>query len=175
MRILLGGMILLWFTAWFSVSVVSQFCQRIGERFPRMTAMGLIPLWTFFAPHPSMHDMHLLYRDRMHDGTVRECGFVSTIEARKWHHAVWNPGKFQNKVFYDLVSSLERQVAETNGDPRVVMLTTPYMVMVNLVMHMPRPADSASRQFLVVRDKTFGPDREPEIVFLGEFHPFSDS
>jgi hypothetical protein len=166
------------FVAWFAVSVASQFSDRVGDRFPRMAVLGLVPLWTFFAPRPGMHDMHLLYRDRLIDGSLGESSYVPLIEARRWYHAVFNPQKFRNKVFSDLADSLITQhhtlIARGEG-VRVVMLSTPYLMMLNLVMRMPRTPYGEARQFIIARSKSFDPAADRALVFLSEFHHYSAS
>jgi len=160
---------------WFIVCIVSQFLDRVGMHFPRMSAMGLIPCWTFFAPRPGMDDTHLLYRDKLGNAGLGKLTYVPTIEDRRWYHAVWNPQKIQNKVFSDLTSSLRsqvRMVMQEDRDVRIVMLSTPYIMMVNLAMQMPRSPAATARQFILARSNSFGSTPGREILFLSEFHRF---
>lgn len=161
------------FVAWFAVSVGSQLSDRVSQRLPRLETLGLIPHWTFFAPRPSMHDMHLLYRDRLDDDEVGEIAFVPTIEVRRWYHAIWNPEKFRNKVIADVSVSLGLQFLATDksdGDLRLVMLSVPYMMAVHLVMQMPRTENVKARQFILARQQSYGQDPDRQLIFLSEFH-----
>lgn len=164
------------FGAWFTLSVAAQFSDGVHARVPRLSALGLVPSWTFFAPRPGVDDVHLLYRDRREDGSIGPPAFVPTIEDRRWYHGVWNPGKYPNKVFTDLTSALRAQlrlVRQDDLDLRVVMLSTPYLVLLHLVMRMPRPPDVVARQFLLANTTSLRGDPEREIVFTSEFHGFA--
>ncbi|UFR06812.1 hypothetical protein KBP30_39075 [Streptomyces sp. Go40/10] len=177
MRFLLLSGVGVWLSAWFAVSVAAQFSDRAGDLFPRSKRLGLIPLWTFFAPHPGVHDLHLLYRDRLRTGEVREPSYVPTIDSRRLRHSLWNPEKFRNKVLSDLADSLVEQyshLVKEGRDVRVIMLSTSYLVMANLAMKMPRPAEVVARQFILARDKTFEASPAREVVFLSEFHRFDE-
>lgn len=168
----------IWLSMWFIVSIAAQFSDRAGDHFPRSKHLGLIPLWTFFAPSPGVHDLHLLYRDKLRGGGVRETCCVPTIGRRCLRHALWNPEKFRNKILSDLAESLVTQYAqivEERRDVRIIMLSTAYLVMANLAMKMPQPPDVTARQFILARDKTFEPHPAREIVFLSEFHRFHEA
>jgi hypothetical protein len=163
------------FGAWFALSVAAQFSDDVHARVPRLSSLGLVPSWTFFAPRPGVDDVHLLYRDRREDGSIGVPAYVPTIEDRRWHHGFWNPGKYGNKVFTDLTSALRAQlrlVRQDDLDLRVIMLSTPYLVMVHLVMAMPRPPDAVARQFLLANTTSLRADPRREIVFVSEFHAF---
>ncbi len=178
MKLVIGIAVHLSFIAWFTVSVASQFSDNVGDRFPRIKTLGLIPLWTFFAPRPGMHDMHLLYRDKLGDGGLGPASYVPTIEGRCWYHVIWNPRKMHNKVLSDLTDSLGllslKMLDDRKENSRAIMLSTPYLTLVNLVMRMPQPRASTARQFILVRDRSFGPDPDRAVVFLSEFHRLAD-
>ncbi len=170
--LLLSG-VCIWLSAWLAVSIVAQFSDRVGDYFPRSKRLGLIPLWTFFAPNPGVHDLHLLYRDKLKGGGVREAYCVPTIDRRCLRHSFWNPEKFRNKILSDLAESLVVQYAQIVKDQRnvrIIMLSTAYLVLVNLAMKMPRSPDVVARQFILARDKTFESHPAREIIFLSEFH-----
>jgi hypothetical protein len=160
---------------WFAASVSAQVFQGVHDRLWFVSRFGLIPSWRFFAPRPAMDDTHLLYRDRFRTQVIGPPHCVSTIEDRRWHHLFWNPQKFHNKVFTDLCQSMRRHLRQINQDSvdsRVIVLSTPYLVLLNLVMRMPRPPDVEARQFILVTEKSFAEDPDRKIVFVGEFHRF---
>jgi hypothetical protein len=174
------GRLLAWavaalFSAWFAISVASQLSDSVGTYFRRLSSLGLVPCWTFFAPRPGVDDIHLLYRDRLADGTIAKPTYVPTIEHRRWYHGIWNPNKFHNKVFYDLTSALRvqlRTIRKENFDPHTIMLSTPYIMMLHLVMRMPRPPDATARQFILANTRSKKADPEHAIIFLSGFHHF---
>jgi len=163
--------------AWFVISVAAQFSDQVGTHFPRLSSLGLIPCWTFFAPRPGVDDIHLLYRDRLGDAAIGELKCVSTIDDRRWHHFIWNPNKYHTKIFYDLSCSLRshlRMLREAGHDPRTIMLSTPYIMILHLVMRVPRPPEVTARQFILANTKSLRTDPERAIVFFSEFHCFED-
>lgn len=162
---------------WFIVSVLAQLFDGVGTRVPFASTFGLIPSWKFFAPRPRMHDMHLLYRDRFTNQTGTLC-CVDTIEDRRWYHLVWNPKKFHNKMFNDIAASLRsslRYIESEDLDTRIIMLSTPYIVMLHQVMRIPHRPDAEARQFIIATDKSFEEDPDHKIVFISEFHRFDDT
>ncbi|WP_405833251.1 MULTISPECIES: hypothetical protein [unclassified Streptomyces] len=175
MEFLLAAAWCLWLTTWLSVSVAAQFSDKVGDRLPRARALGLIPLWTFFAPQPGMHDMHLLYRDKLPGGSTGEIRSVPITEDRRIRHAVWNPKKFRNKVLWDAIDSLTAQqssLSRDGRDLRAIMLSSAYLTLIGLAMQMPRPSNAVSRQFIVGRDKSFGVGADRAVIFVSEFHGF---
>lgn len=175
MNSLTGALIGLLFFAWFVLSVASQVWQSPRLRFPWLDALGLIPQWTFFAPRPGMHDVHLLYRDRLRDGRVTRISYIPMIEARRLSHAIWYPRKYRNKVLADVVISLGRQIAElkrAERDIRILMLSPSYLMALHLVMQMPRPVDAQARQFILAQHRSLGSDPDPHLLFMSNFHQF---
>ena len=49
-------------TIWFVLSALNQI-DPISTRLAPYDPLGLLPRWTFFAPHPGIYDYHLLYRE----------------------------------------------------------------------------------------------------------------
>jgi hypothetical protein len=177
MELVLEIAVCLWFMAWFAISVASQFSDRVCDRFPRMATLGLIPFWTFFAPRPGVHDLHLLYRDKLSDGGCGTTLYVPTIEGRRWYHAIWNPKKFHSKVVDDLAAALHVQFVEIQRNAnnlRILTLSTPYLMLVNLVMRMPRPPGATARQFILALNSSCGPAPNRAILFVSEFHHFAE-
>lgn len=172
----LGALVASVFAAWLLLSIASQLSDRVSARFPRLETLGLVPHWTFFAPRPSVHDVHLLYRDKFETDELGSVECVPTIESRRWYHGIWNPEKFRNKVIADITVSLGMQYLEAEKDERdlrFIMLSAPYMLAVNLVMRMPRPAGATARQFILARDQPYGHEIDRQLVFLSEFHRFA--
>ena len=166
------------FAVWFMLSIAAQLREGVHDRIPRISALGLIPRWAFFAPRPAMDDTHLLYRDRLASGTCTEWACLTRPESRRWFHAAWNPKKFHSKVVDDLMSSLvtqKRQIAEKDFDDRALMLTIPYIALLHFVMRVPHSKSAAARQFVVVHNRPFSREIDTKVGFMSEFHVFSEA
>ena len=96
------------FAVWWVISACNQF--RSGAwtlRLRRYVPLGLIPLWTFFAPNPARADSRLIWREE--HGSRWDCwrelhlGFAPAKS--RW---LVNPELILNKAVVDLVSSLLR-------------------------------------------------------------------
>lgn len=161
--------------AWFALSVLAHLRSAVRQRFPQLEAWGLIPHWNFFAPRPGVHDVHLLYRDFDPDGSAGQLDYVPMIGARRWYQLVWHPDKYRSKVVSDIaatIQSLNRRARENEADPRLLMLSQPYLLALHLVMRMPRRQGTAARQFILARHREG--ESQHRLVFFSERHPFAD-
>lgn len=98
------------FAAWFVTSAVSQHPDRSFERARKLDRTGsgvMIPNWRFFAPNPAVEDQHFLYRLASADHKQHsEWRAVYEIEPRRLMHAIWFPGRRQEKAIFDVASTL---------------------------------------------------------------------
>jgi hypothetical protein len=175
MRQVVGIVVIALFSIWFVISVASQLSDRVNQIFPWMSMFALIPAWTFFAPTPGVHDLHMLYRDRLADGMESALSYVPTIPRRRLFHGLWNPDKYDNKIISDCFDSLLDQlriINENDRDPRLILLSTPYLMLLNIAMNMPSSSDAVARRFIIAQDAQFAPKVEREILFISEFHRF---
>ncbi|MGH9877055.1 MAG: hypothetical protein ACRD5H_05405 [Nitrososphaerales archaeon] len=175
MKEAVGIIVTVLFSFWFVISVASQFSDKVAAAFPRMSMFALIPAWTFFAPRPGVHDLHLLYRDRAADGTEYTVSYIPTIPGRRWFHAIWNPYKYHNKIVSDCSDSLLEQfhlLKKSAREPRIILLSTPYLMLLNIVMRMPSSTDAVARQFIIAQNTQCASRRERDILFISEFHKF---
>ncbi len=70
MRRALGPAVISGLAGWFAVSAATQF-PAVRRRVDRFDISGmLLPSWRFFAPWPAVHDLDLLVRDLLPDGSV---------------------------------------------------------------------------------------------------------
>jgi hypothetical protein len=164
------------FVGWFAASVATHIWPGLSRRLGRIERLGLLPHWNFFAPHPGVHDLHLLYRDLNHDGRISGLNYVEAIAPRRWYHALWHPDKYRSKVVADVtmvLQDLARDIQDQKGDTRVLLLSTAYVMALHLVMEAPRAPGAWGRQFILARHSSFGRDPEHEVVFFGEFHPLT--
>jgi hypothetical protein len=135
----------------------------------------LLPNWSFFAPHPSLHDHHVVVRTSREGEAPTPWDEVQPIPPRRWVHAVWFPDRRRDKALFDLVTQLLRlaQGLETRVLPR----TVPYRVLCGLAAHRVlaagRPGDGPPDhlQFAVVRYSGVDHSEEPEFVLVSPWEP----
>jgi hypothetical protein len=164
---LLGSSILV---AWFVASVVHQFRLRWWSRIARFDAFNMLPRWSFFAPNPGRHDLHIVYRDWVDD----ECGkwtelVVSAVDNRcRW---LWNPSRYPRKAISDLTNGLYYELQSSNTEKRMIMLSSSYIGLLNVIMAQPPVgAKFSHRQFAIFKTQGFGSDRQLEVTFVSEVH-----
>lgn len=169
------------FALWLLASIPSQFRWLWWERVARRDALGLLPRWTFFAPRPGRHDLHILVRD-WSDRTPGPWRELERHPSNPWLRAFWNPGRFSRKAVTDTGNSLIRAAARRDADPpSVIQLQPAYLEILAWASEAPgsqadAPAATtadAVRQFALVRTQTDRPGRSLDVVFLSFEHPIS--
>lgn len=129
----------------------------------------LLPSSRFFAPTPSVHDLHLLYRDHLPDGEVSRWYEVQAAKPTKFICFLWNPGRRHNKALFDVAQHLARQINQHQLSPEAVKLSVPYIMLLNFVSSLPRTGHVAATQFLLMRtDRLEG--SEPRQFFVSAVH-----
>ena len=163
-------LIALFFLGWFVLSVLNQFGFAWFDKITRHDHFALLPLWTFFAPNPGQSDYHLIYRDRNTDGSVTEWRELEMTETRKPFGFVWNPEKRGKKVLSDVVYSIAGSIPGANESDHVIMLSIPYLILLNVVSHVDAEDHATYRQFVLVETFGFNPTSEPRVVLRSDFH-----
>ncbi|HKF47673.1 MAG TPA: hypothetical protein VKB38_09980 [Terracidiphilus sp.] len=178
--VLLGG--------WLLVSVPNQFTNRLGAWVTRINAFGFIPKWTFFAPIPGTFNYHLIYRDLYQDGSAMPWLEVDWCTGRRWFHAVWHPRRLTTKLIIDSINGLgevilhmTREGTDVERDPQSLILSTPYVLLLNLVMSMPRQDPCAiSRQMAIFQqdptvtcDAPLDSPRIGKLILCSSAHDFN--
>jgi hypothetical protein len=156
--------------AWLVATVPHQFRFLWWDKVARLDVLNLLPTWTFFAPNPGRHDLHLVYRD-WEDGRPLPW---RQLEARpvdwRWRW-IWNPDRFPRKAVSDLAASLDRQLAVCAGNPAAVTICLPYLSVLQIVMAQPGAArPGALRQFALVASRGFGSRRHLEVRYVSRAH-----
>lgn len=167
-RILVYGV----FGAWLAASALAQDPTRKFLLTRKLDPTGaFLPDWRFFAPRPAMHDYHLLMRDELPDGTLTPWRDVYQINERKWHHAVWFPGRRAEKVIADAVSGLV-SFSQLDRRPEEIQLTLAYLTLLNFVTNRVDHAPDAVRtQFLIAISAGYEESEDPGMLFLSNLHP----
>lgn len=166
------------FGVWFVLSTFGQFQNSWSDRLRRLDRLQLLPIWTFFAPNPGNSDYHIIVRDRRYDGSVGNWRDALPISPVTLLSGVWNPEKRKQKVLVDAVSSIVELLAPQSvraldaiSQERVLMVSSPYLVLLNLVVHcVPHDSNATESQFAVIERRGFGKEAQPTVLFRSPFH-----
>jgi hypothetical protein len=154
------------YVVWLALSL-SVLIPKVGPVIRLLDGLFLIPEWKFFAPNPARGDFHLLYRDRLADGTLTPWTEVAPGEPRRWWNIVWNPGRRGRKALFDAGVEIGQE-AQLFGDGVIGSMS--YLTLLCHVSTLPRLVPPDRTQFLVLY--TFG-DRagaEPMFQFVSDLH-----
>ncbi len=144
--------------------------------------LGMIPLWTFFAPNPGDTDTHVLYRDRNVAGNVGAWKEIDPI-IRENIFDCWNPKRRLSKAVVDIIPDLlQSHYSNTNNEEVIkktvnkrIALSFPYLLILNYVCMQPRDPFAETRQFAIARTEGFQGRKEPFVLLLSSFHKFDES
>jgi hypothetical protein len=160
------------------VLTVPYQLTRWRERHYRLSALicaadvlGLLPRWTFFAPHPATRDYHLLCRE-FNAGRWQSWVEIPLITGLRYlSHVFWNPEKREKKAFVDSINQLSR-LAERAGPSLSVQLSGPYLALLRLVTaHAMRSSEFV--QFAIGTTQRSGTDLS--FLFVSESHALHDT
>lgn len=154
---------------WLAASVLNQLNFKWFDGIRQRDAFSLLPIWSFFAPHPGQSDYHVVYRDRRADGSLSGWNEIQISDVRRPYSWLWNPEKRSKKVISDVVA----MVADaSSGAPRGngLMLTLPYLLVLNVVSHLAAEPTATHRQFLILETYGFEPVAPARALLQSDFH-----
>jgi len=166
--VFVGGLLILWLVC----SVILQFNPPWFSLTERYDLFMLLPRWTFFAPRPGMSDYHLLYRDHMEDGSLDPWIEIPITEERKPFSFIWNPEKKSKKILSDVVAALLQSGIR---DGAALMLSLPYLILLNVVVHHGEIRVGVRRQFVLVEKLQHGETPAVQVVMISGSHPLQRS
>lgn len=175
----LAGALAALFAVWLLASIPSQFRWQWWESIARRDGLALLPRWTFFAPRPGRHDLHVLIRD-WSGGAPGPWRELERRPPGPWLRAVWNPDRFVRKSVTDTGAALVRAATRSAADPpSTIQLQSSYLDILGWVSAATPAATSAganarpdvARQFALVRTQTDRPGRRLDVVFVSFEHP----
>jgi hypothetical protein len=158
---------------WLALTVVLQLPRRgrLAEAIERHDIFGLIPRWTFFAPRPGTSDHFVLYRVRV-GGEWLRWSVVPLAARRSPLSVVWHPAKRRVKVLLDVAEGLRRVADQTRDDPRLMCLSTPYLLLLALAANAANAHRGATAyQFAIATIDAAAPDRSARLLMQSEAHP----
>jgi hypothetical protein len=149
---------------WFAASVVHQFQPRYWRRWAARDVLGLLPRWSFFAPNPGRHDLHVVYRDRTDEswGSWVELG---AAPAPRWWRAAWNPHRYARKAVMDLVNGVRAVPVDRS---RSHLLSSSYVALLDWVMR--QPSHGARYRQVAVLGRHDHDRRILDVLFVSDSH-----
>ena len=154
---------------WFVLSILNQFSFRWFEFIQQFDRLGLLPIWTFFAPNPGQTDYHMIYRNMYADGSCSEWAEVEIPTRNGLVASVWNPDKRIVKAIDDAVAGLIQLMRE-KGERSEFLLSFSYLFLLNFVSAVNKDNDAGSRQFAIVETRGLNRTEAPSLLFVSEFH-----
>jgi hypothetical protein len=154
----LGWSVSLVLGAWLLLTIVRQV-PRASAALARRDPLGVLPIWTFFAPRPGDADHHVVFRDFLPDGEATEWTPLRLPRSGRWR-ALWKPSKRVEKLVTDCAPSVVHEAVDLGDAHR---LGIPYLLIAGLVESAPHDFRAAATQFAIVdvrRALTSAPQRE---------------
>jgi hypothetical protein len=84
----------------------------------------------------------------------------------------WNPEKLDSKAVFDLVQLLAREAERCKDSPSAMLVTFPYIQLLDPIMRAPASSGAKARQFALVSTRGHEPPRELTILMLSTVHAF---
>lgn len=135
----------------------------------RHDTFALIPIWTFFAPNPGTSDTRILWRERLFDGTISPWHEIAPPTGGL-RRAFWNPDKRVRKAITDVGPGLARR-ARKQPDSKLVLVSVPFLMVLQYISALPGSPLAESRQFTVVQTSgADDEDGEPRILLVSNWH-----
>lgn len=155
-----------------ATTVVAQHPHQLFNRVRTRDPLSVVPNWRFFAPHPAVHDSHLLYRTLSADEETSEWVQLSLTPDRTVQQMVWFPDRRLGKAVFDVGDEILRNIGEGFG----VMTRLPsYRTLVAYLRREIREADDSARvkgfQFAFARSTGYDMSEEPEMMFISPYTP----
>lgn len=161
-----------YFGAILMATVLAAPHTRLGNFIKAHDPLALVPVWTFFAPTPGVDDLRILYRDRLFDGARSEWCEIEPPRNR-WVHVVWNPDKRVRKAVVDACSELLAVLpdsSKTELSSRLILLSPPYLLLLNYIQAQRRDFRSEARQFMITRSSGSATLDDSAILFVSIPH-----
>jgi hypothetical protein len=159
---------------WFVLTVANQVHQARRRLNGTLNSFGVLPSLGLFAPEPRDVDYHLVWRDRRADGTYGAWSEI-VVEPGGAARAIWNPTSREVGALLQIVAALSilnsAVVPACRNAERIVLVSLPYLILLNVALAQPRAADAVARQFAVLETTGFGAARTVELGISSPLHP----
>ena len=129
---------------------------------------AMIPAWSFFAPNPGMTDLHLLYREKLNDGTVTNWRQI------RWDarliRAFWNPHKRLQKGISDMGNDLHRYAARNKDHAERVLIYPSFIALLRYISEQKHTPGTERVQFTIARSFGYHSEAMAQVQFVSNFH-----
>jgi hypothetical protein len=153
---------------WLAASAAAQLGIQPLQRLRRLDLLGLVPIWTFFAPNPATGDLYLVYRDRS-EGVGRWTEVRVRSPRRSALVTLWNPDRRAAKALFDVGAELD-SISRTSQNKGAVQLSVPYLTLLEFTCSQPHVADAKATQFMLLSDHGLEKGSDPVPLFLSDWH-----
>jgi hypothetical protein len=152
---------------WLAVSALGQLGLQPVQWLRRMDFLGIVPVWTFFAPNPATGDVYLVYRD---DAFRRWTEIRVRQPRRSWLATLWNPDRRAAKALFDISTQLS-QISTAARDANSIQLSVPYLTLLEFVgSEAARQPAANATQFMLLSDHGLDKGSDPVPVFVSGWH-----
>ena len=128
----------------------------------RFGPAGVLPAWNFFAPRPIVSDLFIEARGAR-DGHVGKWAQVYPPRERTWGQAFVNTERRSRKMLFDAAVTVATAAARVK-DPRHLLESYPYLLVLNASTSAQRQNDVDLLQFRLVRvTDYYGTARRSEV------------
>lgn len=166
---ILGFSTILILSVWFLFTLAEALPLSKKVSFKHPIISQFVPRWSFFAPNPGRYDFHILVRDELFDGSLTLWREVcSPAENRPWKSFIWNPGQREKKALFDVSQELVTSAQIWSGPQNLLILTVPYLTILNYISELDRPFFVHKTQFVIVT--TSRQKLDPTISFTSGMH-----
>jgi len=154
---------------WLLLTVIKQLPgPRVARLFER-DSFGVVPGWTFFAPHPGTYDYHPLVRYRLDERELSPWRELDLgIEARTNRALIWNPHKRGRKALFDLTMELGMLARSLPDKLDDVQFSVPYLALLQAAARAPASRFGNGVQFILIQNSR--DDTPPSVIFVSKLH-----
>jgi hypothetical protein len=165
MALVLGVLLALWLLLTVVKQLPGSWVARLFER----DRLGVVPGWTFFAPHPGTYDYRPLVRYRLDERELSPWRELDLgIEARTNCALVWNPHKRGRKALFDLTMELGLLARSLPDKLDDVQFSVPYLALLQAAARAPAARFGNGVQFILVQNSR--DDTPPSVIFVSKLH-----
>lgn len=150
-------------------TIAAQHPIPLFRRFKSADPFSLLPNWRFFAPNPSMHDMHLIYRTLDSGNDTSEWRSIDVLSERKFRQIAWFPTRRLSKSVFDLSSDILQVIHKGFG---YIIQIPAYRVLIEYLRAHIRDGtevDVVGFQFALARSTGYDRSYDPEIIFTSPY------
>jgi hypothetical protein len=149
-------------------TVLRQLPAISSSRLLRWDSLGILPGFSFFAPHPGSHDYVLVYRTGR-NGVVGGWRDPFRLTRRRASTAIWNPSKRLRKAIIDVAGALAHEMIDKPRSDPSIILSVPYLLLLDFTSRA-TPPSATHVQFAIMTSASGRDKSEVDLLVLSELH-----